>query len=241
MKTSIIEDLFRLGRQRPRLYSAIAPRSYITTLLVLALLWSVVFPFRAHANRNRNAHQSALAPSVEAAAVRHAPIVNGRVEGSVRQLLDEDVTLNSRSTVTGDLLVPGSPTIRINGIASFGGTVNGNGSIQPTGYFVTLKNGSSLGRLVKRTDPIRLVDVSAPPASLGTRSVSINSPGQSAGNFATLRDLTLLGNAGLITVPPGTYRNFTASGGGFVLGVPGATQPTVYNLNQLTVTSGSQL
>src|SRR5262245_11171905 len=42
--------------------------------------------------------------------VRHAPNLNGSglIEGSVQQLLGENVTLNGGFTLTGDLLVPGT-------------------------------------------------------------------------------------------------------------------------------------
>ncbi len=238
----IIESLRQI-RQRAFPYSPIGGRSCIAGLLILAFFWSLALPLCARANYTDrpNPNQSQLVRPVEAAAVRHAPVLNGRVEGSVRQLLGESVTLNNAGSVSGDLLVPGTPTVRINGTPNFGGTVNGTGSTQPAGYFVTLNRGSTLGRLVKRTDAIVFAAVEAPPASLGTRSVTINSPGQSVGNFATLRDLTVNSNVGLINVPPGTYRNFTANGGGFVFGVAGSTQPAVYNLNLLTLTSGTQI
>src|SRR5262249_53895453 len=55
--------------------------------------------------------------------------------------------------------------------------------------------------------------------------------------------LTLNGNFGSVSVPPGTYRNFNANGNGnsFVLGIAGATQPAVYNLQRLTLNGGSKL
>ncbi len=176
------------------------------------------------------------------AVVRHAPVVNGRVEGSVRQLTGEAVTLNSGAVVTGDLLVPGTPTVTRNGSPTFGGVVEGGGSAQPSGYAVTLNSSAQLGRLVTRMDAVSLPAVAPPPASAGTRSVVINSPGQSAGDFATLRDLTLNGNVGVVSVPPGTYRNMTAnSGSGFALGVAGASQPAVYNMAALTINGASEL
>jgi hypothetical protein len=108
---------------------------------------------------------------------------------------------------------------------------------------VTL-NGTSttvLGHLVNRIDPITLTNVAAPPASSGTRSVTITAAGQSAGNFATLRDLTLNGNVGMYSVPAGTYRNFIAnSSSGYILGVSGATQAAVYNMNSLTLNGSAQ-
>jgi RHS repeat-associated protein len=179
---------------------------------------------------------------VEAATVNHGPVLNGRVEGSVRQLLGENVTFNSGGVVTSALLVPGTPTVIQNGTPTFGGTVQGTGSTSPSNFNVILNSGSTLGRLVTRVDPVAIPAVPAPPASTGTRDVSINSPGQSVGDFTTLRDLTLNSNVGGVTVPPGTYRNFTAnSGSSFVFGVAGATQASVYNLNQLTINGGGGL
>ena len=43
-------------------------------------------------------------------------------------------------------------------------------------------------------------------------------------------------------IPPGTYGSFTSnSGNGFILGIAGSTVPAVYNLQALTLNSGSQL
>ena len=44
------------------------------------------------------------------AVVRHAPEIedHGRVEGSVQQLLGENVEIEGYGTITGDLLVPGT-------------------------------------------------------------------------------------------------------------------------------------
>ncbi|MEO5958809.1 MAG: hypothetical protein ABIR80_06810, partial [Opitutaceae bacterium] len=48
--------------------------------------------------------------------VRHAPAINaGTVDGSLQQMLPESVTLNGGAVVTGDLLVLGTPTVRLNG------------------------------------------------------------------------------------------------------------------------------
>ena len=50
-----------------------------------------------------------------AAIVRHAPILNGngRIEGSVQQILGEPVTVGGGFVLTGDLLVPGAPRLRL--------------------------------------------------------------------------------------------------------------------------------
>lgn len=177
------------------------------------------------------------------AVVRHGPQINaGRVEGSVRQLLGETVTLNGPAVITLDLLVPGTPQVILNGGPSLGGTVDGTGSAQPSGYSVVLNGNAQLGRLVRRTDPITMPSVAAPPASTGTRNVVINNSSQSPGDFSTLRDLTLNGGVGMFAVPPGTYRNFIANGGaGFVLGTAGSTQAQVYNFAALTLNGQSSV
>ncbi|MDD2763154.1 MAG: Ig-like domain-containing protein [Opitutaceae bacterium] len=174
--------------------------------------------------------------------VRHAPTLNGRVEGSVQMMTAEGATLNGSAVVTGDLFVPGTPTVRLNGSPAYGGTVDGTGTAAPSSYYVTLNGNASLRHVVRRTDPVTLPVVDPPPAPTGTRNVSLNQPGQSPGDFATLRNLTLNGNAGSVAVPPGTYGSFTAnSGSGFILGVAGATTPSLYNFQNLTFNSGSSL
>ena len=176
------------------------------------------------------------------ALVRRAPVVNGRVEGSVQVMTGENVTLDGNAVITGDLLVPGTPTVSLKGASNFAGTQDGAGAVAPTGYDISLKGSASLGHIVRRIDAIALPAVSAPPPPAGTRSVSINQGGQSPGDFATLRDLTLGGNAGEVAVPPGTYGTFAAaSGNGYVLGVPGATEPVVYNFQNLALNSGSHM
>jgi PKD repeat protein len=177
------------------------------------------------------------------AVVRHAPSINSaRVKGSVRQLTGENLLLNGGAVITGDLLVPGTPQLTLNGNPTFGGTVQAGGSTQPTNYRVTLNGNVQLGRLVTRTDPVALPGVTSPPASTGTRSVTLNREGQDPGDFRTLRDLTLNSNAGIVAVPPGTYRNFIANGGtGFTLGVAGSTQASIYNLASLILNGKSEL
>lgn len=176
--------------------------------------------------------------------VRHAPALNGsgRIEGSVQQLLGESVTLNGGFTLTGDLLVPGTPNVQINGNPTFSGTIVGTGNTTPTGYYVTLNGGVSLRYLRTRTNAVALPTVPAPPSPAGTRSVTINSAGQSYGDPATLRNLTLNGGVGQVAVPPGTYGSFIANGGsGFTLGVAGATTPSVYNLQNFTLNGGTRV
>jgi len=84
--------------------------------------------------------------------------------------------------------------------------------------------------------------VAAPPAPLGTRSVTLNNASQDAGDFATLRNLTLNGSNIAVAVPAGTYGTFTANGNNrLILGVAGATTPAVYNLQGLTLNGSSEV
>ncbi|MEJ0089785.1 MAG: M36 family metallopeptidase [Limisphaerales bacterium] len=175
--------------------------------------------------------------------VRHAPSLNGgTIQGSLQQLNGENMTINSGFTMTGDLLVPGVPTVVSNGRPVYSGTISGTGAASPTGYRVTFNGNTSLRYLRTRTTPVSLPTVSVPPSPAGTRTVNINSAGQSYGDASTLRNLTLNGNVGMIAVPPGTYGSFTANGGsGFVLGVVGGLQAMNYNLQNLNLNGGSTL
>ena len=158
-----------------------------------------------------------------AVVIRHAPVLNGRLDGSVQVLLPESVTLNGSARVTGDLLVPGTPLVRLNGQPAYGGTIDGVGAAAPASHTVTLNGGAALRHVARRTDAVALPAVPAPAAPAGTRDVVLNAPGQSPGDFATVRNLTLNGGAGTVAVPPGAYGAFVANGGSrVVLGVAGA-------------------
>lgn len=112
----------------------------------------------------------------------------------------------------------------------------------PATHAITLNSGAVLRHVVRRIDPIELPTVDAPPAPAGTRDVTLNSSGGSVGEFATLRNLTLNGSAGMRAIPPGTYGILTANGStSLVLGVAGATEPAIYNLQGLTLNGGTQL
>src|ERR1017187_2511729 len=164
-------------------------------------------------------------PTNLAVTVRHAPNLNGngRIEGSLQQLLGENVTLNGGFTLTGDLLVPGTPTLRVNGNPTFAGTIVGTGGTSPTGYQITLNGNCSLNHLRTRINPVSLPTVTAPPQPAGTRTVTVNNTGQSIGDPATLRNLTLNGESGL------------------VLGVAGGLQAVNYSLQNLNLNGSSAL
>ncbi len=175
------------------------------------------------------------------ALVRHAPTLNADVDGSLQVLLPESVTLNSGASVSGDLLVPGTPRIQLNGSPLYGGTQDSSGAASPTSHTITLNGNAVLRHVVRRVDAIALPTVSTPQAPTGNRSVSLNNASQSPGDFATLRNLTLNSHAGTRAIPPGAYGSFTANGNGFILGVAGATEPSVYHLQSLTLNGGASI
>jgi RHS repeat-associated protein len=178
------------------------------------------------------------------AVVRHAPVLNsGRIEGALWQLSAENVALGGTDTITSDLLVPGSPTVTVgNGHTNFAGVIEGVEDRQPSGYSVSIGANASLRHLITRTNPFELETEAAPPAPPGTRDVSITKEGEAVGEFSTLRDLSLSGKAGAVSVPPGTYGSFSLGGRTtLVLGVEHATTPAVYNLQSLTLAGGSEL
>jgi hypothetical protein len=174
--------------------------------------------------------------------VQQAPTLNGRVEGSLQVMTAANITLNGNAAITGELRMPGTPHVTLNGRPSYGGVLNGSGPATPTNHRLTLNGNALLGKLVQRTAPQPLPVIAAPPAPTGTRNVALNHAGQSPGDFVTLRNLTLNGNAGTVAVPPGTYGHFTANGSSrFILGLVGSLQPSVYNLQQLTVNGQAQV
>jgi hypothetical protein len=176
------------------------------------------------------------------ALVRHLDSLSGGIHGSVQVTTAEATALNGNAWISGNLLVPGTPTVRLNGHPTYAGTNDGTGAVNPSGYQITLNGNATLQHVVRRTDPLALPVVPVPPSPAGTRDVSLNSAGQSAGDFATIRHLTLNGNAGQVTVPAGTYGRITVNGNSsLVLGVAGATAPSVYNLQGLTLNGNSKI
>lgn len=175
-----------------------------------------------------------------AAIVRHAPILNAPVDGSVAMLLGENVTFNSNGRITDKLYVPGTPSVRLNGTPTLGATIDGFGSASPANYTVTLNSGAVLGTLVRHTDPAVMPAVGAPALPAGTRAVALNSSTDQIGDWATVRNLSVNGAIGAVPVSAGTYGDFTVNGSNkLVLGVPGAATPAVYEFQRLTVNAAA--
>src|SRR5204862_307785 len=119
---------------------------------------------------------------------------------------------------------------------------DGTGSASPTVHTITINGGARLRQLVRRTDAAAMPAVPAPPKPAGTRDVVLNGSGGSVGNFATLRNLTLNGGVGAVSVPAGTYGTFAVNGNAsLVFGTPGATTAAVYNLQGLVLNGGTRI
>jgi rhamnogalacturonan endolyase len=170
------------------------------------------------------------------ALVRHAPVLNGALDGSLQVLLPESFALDAGAYVASDILVPGTPNVRLNGHPTFVGTQDSDGATAPSNYTLTLNGGATARYVVRRVDAIALTSLSAPQVPGGTRSVIVNSAGESIGDPATLRNLTLNGGAGTVSLPAGAYGDVTLnSGTTLVLGSPNATVAAVYDLQRLSV------
>jgi rhamnogalacturonan endolyase len=150
------------------------------------------------------------------------------------------VTLNDSAWISGDLLVPGTPSLQLNGLPGIAGAVDQGGITAPKNYAVTMNGQSIVRYLLRCVEPLTIQAVPAPLEPAGTRNVTLNSSAEDAGNFATVRDIAVTG--GTVAVPAGTYGQLTVSGRStLVLGTPGGTLPDIYNLQNLTVKAGSRL
>ena len=169
------------------------------------------------------------------AVVRESPQIAGFVDGSIHQLRASDVSLNDQATITGDLRVPGTPAIRLNGRPVYGGTIDGTGASSPSDYRVTLGGRAAVRQVVRRTDPVDLPSVAVPLAPTGTRHVKLTNDRDEPGAFITVRHLTLAGNPGERALPPGRYGDIEVRAGSLVLGNAGSTTPVIYHLQRLEV------
>lgn len=174
--------------------------------------------------------------------VRHVPSLSGDIEGSAQVALPESVALNGNSGVSGDLLVPGTPAVQLNGKATYGGTLDATGAATPSNTTITLNSGSVLRHVVRRVDAVAFPTVAAPRTPAGTRDVTVNQPGQDLGDPTTLRNLTLNRAAGSAALPPGVYGTVSLSADTvLVLGRADAVEPGVYEFTRVTLNSGAAI
>lgn len=174
--------------------------------------------------------------------VRHAPILNGLVDGSVQLAQPASFVLNGSAAMASDLLMPGSPTVQLNGAPLFAGTIDGPGAADPGTHQLRLNHGAMLRHLVRRVDAPVWPTVSVPLPPIGTRNVVVNAAGAPVSDFATVRNLTLNSGAGAVAVPPGNYGSFTANNGStFRLGVAGTSVPESYSFQSLNLNGDAAL
>ena len=71
--------------------------------------------------------------------------------------------------------------------------------------------------------------------------MTLNSASDSSGDWATVRNLTVSGRAGVVQVAPGTYGSFAVTGRNTLILGTNSVQPTVYNFENLFLGGGSDL
>jgi hypothetical protein len=176
------------------------------------------------------------------ALVRHAPRLTGGIDGSLQILSPENVVLRGNAWISGDLLVPGTPSLALHGLPMIAGTYDATGVEHPSDYTVSIDGGSVIRYLVRRIDPLTMPVVAPPPLPIGSRDVTVDAANSTVGDFATIRDLTLDNASTELAVPAGSYGVLTArGGGGFVFGRAGAIQADVYHVQRLMLTANSHL
>lgn len=169
--------------------------------------------------------------------VRHAPVIRGRIDGSVQVMANEEITLSGAAAVTGDLRVPGRPAVKVSGAANWGALVDLTAGPVASAPVIVLEGGAQVQRIVRGVSPVVLAWPVPLRVVAGTRSVALTRPADAVGDFATVKNLTVGAGAGPRTIPAGVYGDLALEGRAtVVLGVAGATSPAFYQFNQLQVT-----
>lgn len=166
--------------------------------------------------------------------VRHAPVIRGRVDGSVQVMTAESITVSGAALISGDLRVSGRPALTVSGAAGYGALVDLTAGPIASFPVITLEGGARVQRIVRGAEPVSLaLPVPLRPVA-GTRSVALLRPTDVAGDFATVKHLTVGAGAGARMIPPGAYGDLALEGKAtVVLGVAGATSPAFYQFSQL--------
>lgn len=227
---------------------AVASIDPLTGVIDVKAIGSVTFTVSQPGDSNHHAAESktytlrvvAVAPpppvqTCGTVLLRHTPTMNGQagIEGSVHVLLPEDMAMNGQAWISGSLLLPGTPSLRLNGNPSIAVVTDGAGAAAPASHTLTLNGQAVIGKLVRRTDPVPMPTVAAPLAT-GTRDVTINNSSEIPTSFASIRDLRVSGNVGNIALPAGNYRDVTFNGKNtLVLGTAGSSTVSKYEFNSL--------
>ncbi|HEY8902768.1 MAG TPA: hypothetical protein VIM48_03615, partial [Chthoniobacterales bacterium] len=187
--------------------------------------------------------------------------INGSYTGSLILSNPQNFNFNSGARISkGNLYVAGTPSIVYNGGIVEGrqflpdGTevipatdtrtvVDLNGSVDPSNYKIILNSGSDIaGKIYRRTTTFTMPTVPQPPGPNNNNNLNVNSPLSSPVDPTQYANVNLNNGAGSVTLSPGNYGNISAgSGTTLVLGTAGATTPSVYNFQGLTLNSNSTL
>src|SRR5690606_11311820 len=101
------------------------------------------------------------------AIVNRVSALNGTIEGDLRVLATDSITLNGGAGGEVGLVARGAPGVRIDGGGSIGSRSEDGGSSQPAGWRLTLNGGARIQELVTRGRAVSMPGVSAPPALVG--------------------------------------------------------------------------
>jgi len=192
-----------------------------------------------------DAHFSGVATDVMTvgvtALVRHAIDNEGAIDGSVQVTSAENLLLDGRSSISGDLLLPGDPSLDVAGFPMIVGTVDANGIEKAPVYSVFLRDNAVIRYLVRHVDPLPIPTVAAAP-SAGTRDISISDRSAAVVDWHDIRDIIALSDSRTVTIPPGSYGRLTVVGDApVVLGDASGNSPAVYQFDEVTVRGGARL
>jgi hypothetical protein len=201
------------------------------------------YPITAIVNeRNYQGAAAATLRVTTTAVVREPAQILGGIEGSIQQLAARETTLAGNAWISGHLLVPGTPAILLQGTPIFGTTLQGPGATAPSDYTITLAGSAALRAVVLGIDSFTPTLPPAPPTPAGTVDLLVTSPRPQVADFSVVRDIHLVGNVGDVAVPPGTYGKISAVGrADLVIGVAGATTPSLYQVQSIELAGESRL
>ena len=166
--------------------------------------------------------------------------LNGTVVGNIWNTAPSSFSINSSAKIEGDLLLAGTPNVRLNGSPTFSGVVEGDGDASPSGYYVTINSGAELGYLRTRQGTYEFPTVTPEPNPSGSY-YNIDNASSVPSNWFPNAGVNINSNAGAIYLPPGDYGRVNASnnnsGGKIVLGNSDGT-PAEYSFTEMTLNSG---
>ncbi|MDA3873332.1 MAG: hypothetical protein PF795_05175, partial [Kiritimatiellae bacterium] len=148
------------------------------------------------------------------------PSLNGKVVGDLQVNAAQTSNYNSYTTITGTLVLPGTPDFNYYAGAVAPPISEGDGQEVFDPYEVSFNGPASVGGVVTRTDPVPLDEVLEPSAPTGWRWVFASTPADIPEQLDEIRSLTLNYIAGEVALPPGSYDQVTVNpSNGLLLGI----------------------